>query len=145
MGLGDGDRVDEALMLARALDDLEAPHIRTLTALGHVARGGGKGPRWYYLRPIGIGNQDHLRDAYQLHELGRVAGGEHVAPAVLGVLTRHGLLAQAVRQRRDPVDRHVVQEQVWSITELGTSCLVLLRAPIPAHRVDDAWTMPWDE
>ncbi|MDP9401827.1 MAG: hypothetical protein M3P85_00525, partial [Actinomycetota bacterium] len=36
-GLGADDRLDEALLLAAALDDLEAPHVRTLTSLGEVA------------------------------------------------------------------------------------------------------------
>lgn len=130
--LGDEDRVDEALMLARALDDLEAPHVRTLAALGFRSSqpDARTGEHWWFAR-IPSPDRDHTLSAFT-----HVAGGEHVASAVLGVLTRHGLVRQETRTRPDPQylgERNAppLRENVWGITELGTICLNLLDVPSP--------------
>jgi hypothetical protein len=70
-------------------------------------------------------------DLCSLRELSGVAGGEQVAPAVIGVMVRHGLLVQSVRGTPNPHGRRgggdppVEETPVSSITELGTSCLQL--------------------
>lgn len=132
LGLSDGDRVDEALMLARALDDLEAPHVRTLTAVGQVRHvRDDEVFEWHFpsFRP-----EPWEGDLYSLQQLRDVAGGEQVAPAVIGVLVRHGLLVQSIRRTPNPhgslTGKPPMDETpVWSITELGTNCLRLLQVP----------------
>jgi hypothetical protein len=123
-GLRHDEKFDEALLLAAALGDLEAPHVRTLRGIGQVWRGRGKGLHWDY--------REHAREWYTTGDMALAAGGSLAAPAVVGVLARHGLVEQATRDRRGI--NGVEREQVWSISALGTKCLVLLRVSCPVPR-----------
>lgn len=112
-GLDPAGQVDEALVLAAALDDLEAPHIQMLALIVEhevatvVARCPDTGKAGW--------NTDQLRDALPQMRL--------VLPAVIQTLDRHGLVA-------DRADRETYAgtgRARYGATDLGRRCIELLR------------------
>lgn len=106
-------RVDEAVVLAAALDDLEAPHIQLLTLIVQhevapvLAQYPDTGKAGW--------NTDQLRDALPQMRL--------VLPAVIQTLDRHGLVA-------DRADRETYAgtgRARYGATDLGRRCVDLLR------------------
>lgn len=115
LGLDQDTRMDEALLLAAALEDMEAPHVRMLLKFAHVAF---RGDERLWMRigaPTWRAAPWHSDDAT-------------VAP-LLAALTRHGLLEQMTvdRQGVNGVERTIG----YDITDLVSQLLVLLEVPVP--------------
>lgn len=146
-GLRDDARLDEALLLAAALHDLEAPHVRLLVAMGYVGLRGGTPPTWEWMDPWAWNN--HEANGYTMRDLASAAGGDVAAPAVLAVLQRHGLVA-AGNGRRDVMAEismgarqgsQLPRLPSFEVTRLGTVCLRLLVPEVPEGRRHNPWEL----
>lgn len=128
LGVTDGDRLDEALVLAAALADLEAPHVKVLA---HNARYNSRREQWHHFTRSIRHDQDYTW-AWSLRDVEYLAGGSAVAPAVVSVLVRHGLVEQLVQDRKgiNGPERHYL----YDVTEVGVACLNLLQVQPPPSR-----------
>lgn len=86
-------KFDEALLVAAALGDLEAPHVRVLALVN-----GASGTEW---------NRPGSRRVESLENFANEAGGALVLPAITAALVRHGLIEMvegmaAVNRRMQP-------------------------------------------
>lgn len=108
------DRVDEALCLASALNDMEAPHFRLLRLVQEPQQGTSPGESGE--RTIGWtrGNMEH------------VPGLEIVIDSILGVLIRHGL----VREVRYAGMRITADGPRYAPSSLGELCLALVAVTV---------------
>jgi len=110
--------LDEAQILAAAIDAIEAPHIQVLVVLrNHAAAQRGDFP------PPDRGKALTLED-WEI--AGRLPGHKDVLSALLQVLSGHWLI--------EPVQGGFAFEQIgkpgpWAITSLGRACMTLLEAP----------------
>lgn len=132
-GLRDDAKLDEAFVLAAALHDIEAPHLRVLAAMAIVVNHGGGRFEWGDPLP-----RFHRGDR-TYDEVASAAGGELVAPAIVSALQRHGLLV-AGQDRADEMHLMVGAEgtapvePTYKISGLGVACLRLLLPDVPTER-----------
>lgn len=134
-GLRDDAKFDEAFVLAAALGDLEAPHVRVLAQMAIVVRQTSGDLSWGDPLPrFHGGDRTH-------EDVAAAAGGELVAPAVVAALTRHGLL---VAGQDRPDQMHLLAgaqgaapvEPTYKVSHLGVACLRLLMPEVPPERQD---------
>lgn len=123
-GLRDDAKVDEALVLAGALDDLEAPHVQVLALIVDYAT---PPLRSRFVAPMelernpGVGISGWPSDQIAEH-LPQVS---LVLPALTQTLIRHGLI------REPPAGSWPDDgEARLSSTDLGERCLALLRTSV---------------
>ncbi|MFY1651571.1 hypothetical protein ACN27J_11850 [Solwaraspora sp. WMMB762] len=115
--LGDDDKLDLAIVIVAALEDLEPAHVRVLSAMVNDD-------------PVRLTSERFVDDAWPLSGLKvrfpSFAAG--LAPIMAG-LERHGIVnggglaATAPDGSSDPV---------WSVTEFGKICFEYLSGPMPA-------------
>lgn len=112
-GLPDGGAVDEALMLAAALGDMEAAHVRTLAT---IAIDSSSAPPLQY--------PDTGRTGWAMAQLAQQNPGIGITlRPVLAVLQSHGLIHDLTLGQ---VTYGGVGQQRFGVTEIGQRCLDLL-------------------
>jgi len=126
-------KFDEAFLLAAALEDLEAPHVRLLALVN-----GARETEWYSSGLGRVGSLEHFAGA---------AGGSLVLPALAAALVRHGLIEMAEGaaglNRRlqliaamEAFDSGPPVKDQWATTGLGHRCLTLVLPDPPP------WAIP---
>jgi hypothetical protein len=110
-GLGDAGRVDKALFLAAALQEIEAAHVRVLATIAYEDPGPDE------IGEPGLGWLD-----WQLEN--RFSQDLALLPAVVSALSRHAL----VRNLALGTWHSSQGQSKWVVSELGTECLDLLGA-----------------
>lgn len=126
------ERFDEAFLIAAALQDLEAPHVRLLALIN-----GRYGTTW-----TAAGSSR----ASGLQAFSRLTGGALVLPAIVATLVRHGLVemvegAGALNQHMQRIAADGLisgssggpTKDHWTTTALGHKCLTLI-LPHPPDR-----------
>jgi hypothetical protein len=122
----DQTRFDEAFLLAAALEDLEAPHVKLLALVN-----GALGTEW---------NRPGSGRVSSLEHLASRAGEALVLPAVAAALVRHGLIemvegAASLNRRLQLIaaslDAGASTKDQWATTELGHRCLTLVLPEAP--------------
>ena len=119
-GLQDDATLDEALLLATVLADIEAPHLRVLALLV------GADPVWGEQ-----GRNEWRRSSSETpshRDLAQMGGGRVAFPAIIATLVRHGLAVEIPTHRENATD---VSNRMWVATDLGRTCVELLLPEVP--------------
>jgi hypothetical protein len=110
-GLQRGAHDPQALVLAGALDDLEAPHVELLKTLAN-ARPDNPSEDPNDKRDPFSWSEHEMREALPL--------SADVLPALLAACVRHGLVEQRI-------DAYAGAPSGWRMTDVGRTCLDLLK------------------
>lgn len=117
-GLQADTKVDEALILAAALSDLEAPHVLVLSTIAV-----------HPTSPIAATAPSTGAPGWNSTQLAtHLPGTKLVLSALVQVLVAHGLIVN-LADHQEPAWADVGQQPRYGVSDLGRTCLALLERP----------------